>query len=96
MDVLYKTQADLLKGKEKLEQMMQNLEKEKVRDYAGLLDDSLIHFLLKISNTPSVFKYNVGIQGWDSQNTCQKNKQGKPWDCAVYSSHNVLDPFHIH
>ena len=30
MDVLYKTQADLLKGKEKLEQMMQNLEKEKV------------------------------------------------------------------
>lgn len=29
MDVLYKTQADLLKGKEKLEQMMQNLEKEK-------------------------------------------------------------------
>lgn len=29
MDVLYKTQADLLRGKEKLEQMMQNLEKEK-------------------------------------------------------------------
>ncbi|KAH3737980.1 tumor susceptibility gene 101 protein-like isoform X1 [Dreissena polymorpha] len=29
MDVLYKTQADLLKGKQKLEQMMQDLEKEK-------------------------------------------------------------------
>ena len=36
MDVLYKTQADLLKGKEKLEQMMQNLEKEKVRDCLGV------------------------------------------------------------
>ena len=31
MDVLYKTQADLLKGKEKLEQMMQDLDREKVR-----------------------------------------------------------------
>lgn len=30
MDVLYKTQADLLKGKDKLEQMVQDLEKEKV------------------------------------------------------------------
>lgn len=29
MDVLYKTQADLMKGKEKLEQMIQDLEKEK-------------------------------------------------------------------
>ena len=42
MDVLYKTQADLLKGKEKLEQMMQNLEKEKVGDYIDLLADSFI------------------------------------------------------
>ena len=33
MDVLYKTQADLLKGKEKLEQMMQTLEKEKVGEH---------------------------------------------------------------
>jgi len=30
MDVLYKTQADLLKGKDKLEQMIQDLEKERV------------------------------------------------------------------
>ncbi|WAR08579.1 TS101-like protein [Mya arenaria] len=30
MDVLYKTQADLLKGKDKLEQMMADLDKEKV------------------------------------------------------------------
>ena len=42
MDVLYKTQADLLKGKEKLEQMMQNLEKEKVGDYVDLLADKFI------------------------------------------------------
>lgn len=33
MDVLYKTQADLLKGKEKLEQMISDLEKEKVTCY---------------------------------------------------------------
>ena len=30
MDVLFKTQSDLLKGKDKLEQMMTDLDREKV------------------------------------------------------------------
>ena len=33
------------------------------------------------------FKENVGYQGWNSQNTCQNSKQGRPWsDCFLRSS----------
>ena len=56
MDVLYKTQADLLKGKEKLEQMMQNLEKEKVRYLLPLWH------LVEVCFTPIITLWNTSLQ----------------------------------
>ena len=35
----------------------------------------------------SVFKENMGYQGWSSQKDCQNSKQGRPWsDCFFRSS----------
>ena len=42
----------------------------------------------KISNAfLFLFTKNTGYQGWNSQNACQKSKQGRPWsDCFLGSS----------